>query len=129
MAEEAGARSYGEILKDRISGKAFKNLIAAKVRSGDEWSLKDLALTAANNAEEIEPVYADSPEGEEILRHSAAHVMASAVKKLFPEAKIAIGPAIEKGFYYDFDPEKPFSPSDLELIEKEMAKILDGFVN
>lgn len=58
------------------------------------------------------------------LRHSAAHVMAHAVKNLFPEAKIAIGPAIEDGFYYDFDVKKPFTPEDLERISEEMRKII-----
>jgi threonyl-tRNA synthetase len=58
------------------------------------------------------------------LRHSAAHVMADAVKRLFPEAKITIGPAIETGFYYDFDVPQPFSDADLERIEAEMAKII-----
>ena len=58
------------------------------------------------------------------LRHSAAHVMADAVKRLFPEAKITIGPPVENGFYYDFDVPKPFTEDDLEKIEAEMAKII-----
>ncbi len=57
-------------------------------------------------------------------RHSTSHVMAHAVKRLFPEAKLAIGPAIEDGFYYDFDIDKPFTPEDLALIEKEMKAII-----
>jgi threonyl-tRNA synthetase len=60
------------------------------------------------------------------LRHSAAHVMADAVKRLFPEAKITIGPPIENGFYYDFDVPQPFSDSDLERIEAEMQKIVEA---
>ncbi len=58
------------------------------------------------------------------LRHSSSHVMADAVKRLFPDVKLAIGPAIEDGFYYDFDRKEPFKPEDLPLIEKEMAKIV-----
>ncbi|MFA5389035.1 MAG: threonine--tRNA ligase [Candidatus Omnitrophota bacterium] len=58
------------------------------------------------------------------LRHSCSHVMADAVKRLFPDVKLAIGPAIEDGFYYDFDREEPFKPEDLAVIEKEMAKII-----
>ncbi|MFH1592625.1 MAG: threonine--tRNA ligase [Candidatus Woesearchaeota archaeon] len=58
------------------------------------------------------------------LRHSAAHVLAAAVKRLFPNVKLAIGPAIEEGFYYDFENKKPFIPEDLEKIEKEMKKII-----
>ena len=59
-----------------------------------------------------------------ILRHSASHIMAQAVQKLFPKAKLAIGPAVDNGFYYDFDVEKPFSDEDKEKIEEEMKKII-----
>ena len=59
----------------------------------------------------------------QILRHSASHVMAQAVKRLFPEVKLAIGPAIDTGFYYDFDTPNPFTAEDLEKIEAEMKKI------
>jgi len=58
------------------------------------------------------------------LRHTAAHIMAQAVKRLYPSAKLAIGPSIEDGFYYDFETEQPFTPQDLEAIEKEMKKIV-----
>ena len=61
----------------------------------------------------------------EVMRHSAAHVMAQAVKRLFPTARLGIGPAIEDGFYYDFDVDKPFSPETLELIEGEMRRIVE----
>jgi threonyl-tRNA synthetase len=67
---------------------------------------------------------ANSPRGLEILRHSAAHVMAQAVKELFPDVLITIGPAIEDGFYYDFDTSRPFTPEDVERIEARMAEIL-----
>ncbi|MDI6638585.1 MAG: threonine--tRNA ligase [Bacillota bacterium] len=63
-------------------------------------------------------------EGREILRHSTAHVLAQAVKRLFPEVKLAIGPAIENGFYYDFDKPEPFTLDDLGRIEEEMRKIV-----
>src|SRR5262245_48329227 len=59
------------------------------------------------------------------LRHSCSHVMADAVKRLFPNAKVAIGPSIETGFYYDFDVERPFTDEDLRAIEAEMQKIID----
>ncbi|MBU1147045.1 MAG: threonine--tRNA ligase, partial [Candidatus Omnitrophica bacterium] len=58
------------------------------------------------------------------LRHSCSHVMADAVQRLFPDVKLGIGPAIEDGFYYDFDKKEPFVPEDLAKIEKEMAKII-----
>ncbi len=65
----------------------------------------------------------DDEEGKGAYRHTTSHIMAQAVKRLFPDAKLAIGPSIENGFYYDYDVEKPFSPEDLEAIEKEMDKI------
>jgi threonyl-tRNA synthetase len=66
----------------------------------------------------------NSQEDREIYRHSVSHIMAHAVKELFPEAKLAIGPAIEEGFYYDFDLERTFTPEDLSLIEKKMSEII-----
>ena len=66
----------------------------------------------------------DTDEGREILRHSTAHVLAQAVKRLFPEVKLAIGPAIENGFYYDFDKPEPFTLDDLGRIEEEMRRIV-----
>ncbi|MDO4543216.1 MAG: threonine--tRNA ligase [Clostridia bacterium] len=65
----------------------------------------------------------DDPDGRWTYRHTAAHVMAQAVKRLFPNAKLAIGPAIENGFYYDFDIDEPFTPDDLLKIEKEMERV------
>ena len=61
---------------------------------------------------------------EKLYWHTTSHIMAQAVKRLFPEAKLAIGPAIENGFYYDFDVEKPFSEEDLAKIEEEMKNII-----
>ena len=60
----------------------------------------------------------------QILRHSASHILAQAVKRLFPDVKLAIGPAIDTGFYYDFDTQHTFSPEDLEAIEAEMKKVV-----
>ena len=67
----------------------------------------------------------DSEEGLELLRHDAAHVLAEAVKELWPETQVTIGPAIENGFYYDFAREEPFTPEDLAIIEKRMQEIVD----
>jgi threonyl-tRNA synthetase len=72
----------------------------------------------------VEVVTFDSKEGREVYRHSASHIMAHAVKELFPDAKLAIGPATEEGFYYDFDIERPLGPEDLEAIEKKMKEIV-----
>lgn len=76
------------------------------------------------SAESAEAVTFDSPEGKDVYRHSTSHVMAHAVKKLYPEAKLAIGPSTDEGFYYDFDLEKPLTPEDLTAIEKEMSRII-----
>lgn len=65
-----------------------------------------------------------SEEGIEIIRHSAAHIMAQAVQRLFPNTKVTIGPVVENGFFYDFDPERPFTEEDLAKIEEEMKKIV-----
>ena len=68
--------------------------------------------------------FEDDEEAKRTFRHTASHILAQAVKRLYPEAKLAIGPSIANGFYYDFDVEKPFLPEDLEKIEAEMKKIV-----
>ncbi len=100
--------------------KRKEDIVAVKING----SLKDLSFKIEESSE-IEPVYIDSKEGIEILRHSTAHVMAAAVRRLFPGVKIAIGPATEDGFYYDFDYERPFREEDLKKIEEEMKKIIE----
>ena len=109
--------AFGDFLKS--IGLIDKGIIA--VRVGD----RILDLSAPVREGEIEPVYMDSPEGTTILRHSTAHVMAQAVKALYPETKITIGPAIETGFYYDFDYEPGFTEEDLPKIEGKMQEIID----
>jgi threonyl-tRNA synthetase len=91
------------------------------VRAGGE--LRDLTHELGD-AEELEPVEIGSPEGLDILRHSAAHVLAQAVQELFPDARLGIGPPIRNGFYYDFDVTEPFHPDDLKRIEKKMLEII-----
>jgi len=87
--------------------------------------LRDVAFVDSLAPEaSVELVTFEMPEGRDLFRHSASHIMAHAVKDLFPEAKVAIGPAIEDGFYYDFDRPTPFTPEDLEKIEKRMAEIV-----
>ena len=99
-------------------GPAPGGWIAAKLNG----QLVDLALKVEEDAT-LEGIGTDSQAALEILRHSAAHVMAQAVKSIFPEALIAIGPAIENGFYYDFDVARPFTQDDLEKIEAKMKEI------
>ncbi len=108
----------GEVLQEALSKKQFKNVVVA--RCGD--TLLDLTTTVPADCTDLEPVMADSEEGLEVIRHSTAHLMAEAVKKLYPTAKVTIGPSIASGFYYDFDYERPFTPEDLEAIEAEMLR-------
>ncbi|WP_407359292.1 threonine--tRNA ligase [Microbacterium sp. LTA6] len=86
-------------------------------------TLKDLATTLTDG-DEVEPVTIDSPDGLNILRHSAAHVLAQAVQRINPQANLGIGPPITDGFYYDFGVEHPFTPEDLKAVTKEMQRIV-----
>ena len=97
-----------------------KSIIAMRVNG----ELKDLSVTVAET-DTVEPVAIQSEDGLNILRHSAAHVLAQAVQTLNPEAKLGIGPPIIDGFYYDFDVENPFTPEDLAALEKEMKRIVN----
>jgi threonyl-tRNA synthetase len=83
----------------------------------------DLSRTAEKDAA-VSFISVHSKKGLEILRHSASHVMAQAVKELFPSVKLTFGPSTENGFYYDFDYDQTFTPQDLELIEKRMSEIV-----
>ncbi len=95
------------------------DVVAARVNG----SLVDLSLPLGADSTVV-PISQDSPEGLDIVRHSAAHIMAEAVRSLFPGVKITIGPAIETGFYYDFDPPQPFTPEDLDRIEARMQELV-----
>lgn len=108
-----------DVLKEHCSGKKFKAIIACKA----DDVLLDLSAAIPDRTTSLTPITLDSPEGLPLLRHSAAHVMAAAVRRLFPDVKVTIGPAIENGFYYDFDVPKSFSSEDFPAIEAEIAKI------
>ena len=112
--------SCAQVLKTALSNKKFKSVLACKA----DGLLADLSFPLEPGMRELEPVYADSPEGLDILRHSTAHLMAAAVKELFPEAKVAIGPSIESGFYYDFDYSRSFSSEDFADIEERMRALV-----
>lgn len=101
-----------------ISQRLAKEVVAAKV-NGCLW---DLNREMPDQAE-LELLTFDSEEGREVYRHSSAHLMAQAVKDLYPDAKLAIGPAIEDGFYYDFDLKQPLTPADLEKIQLRMNEL------
>jgi len=118
---EADGRSLLDLIIEQDKPR-LKEVVAARV--GEE--ILDLKSVPADG-DEIFLVEKDSDAGLEVLRHSAAHVMAEAVQELFPKAKVTIGPAIKDGFYYDFDIESPFTPEDLRAIEKQMkANIKKG---
>ena len=85
--------------------------------------LKDL-WTDLKNGDVVEGISIESPEGLSVLRHSTAHVLAQAVQEVFADTKLGIGPPITDGFYYDFDPQRPFNPDDLEKLESAMRKIV-----
>lgn len=109
----------GEVLKQM--SKSGHRAIAAKI----DGQFADLTHRLDADAQ-VEGVDPSTAEGLEILRHSASHIMAQAVQSLYPEARIAIGPAIENGFYYDFDVKEPFTQEDLEKIEAKMAEIVSA---
>ena len=96
-----------------------KSIVVARVNG----ELKDLWTDLADG-DVVEGVSISSPDGLNVLRHSTAHVMAQAVQQVFSQTRLGIGPPIRDGFYYDFEPERPFTPEDLEKIESAMRKIV-----
>jgi len=116
----------------RVSGEqagstAFEVLKAAGVKDSAvvriAGELRDLSTVVAEG-EELEPVPYGSADGRAVLRHSAAHVLAQAVQDLFPGTRLGIGPPVKDGFYYDFLPERPFTPEDVTAIGKRMEQIV-----
>lgn len=108
-----------EVAQD-LDGRIAQEALVARVNG----RLVDLFFRLEEDAE-IELLTPETEAGLEVLRHSTAHVMAQAVKRLFPEARLAIGPPIENGFYYDFDLPRPLTPEDLEKIAAEMRRIIN----
>lgn len=113
-----GAKTAADVTKD-ISMGLFRNATCCKI-DGEVRDLRTLIDTDCT----LEVLTFDDEDGRRAFNHTASHVMAQAVKRLYPDAKLTIGPAIDDGFYYDFDVEKPFSPEDLAKIEKEMKAII-----
>ncbi|MDH4163561.1 MAG: threonine--tRNA ligase [Nitrospirota bacterium] len=113
----AGTTGLG--VAEKIGPRLAKDALAIKL----DGKLQDLNLPVANDAS-IEILTFGSKEGRDVYWHSTSHLLAHAVKQLFPTAKMAIGPAIDEGFYYDFDFERPFTPEDLEKIEGRMAELI-----
>lgn len=117
---DSGSLSALEVLRN-LNFRGLEKAVGVKV-NGDILDLSSQVGPESNP----EPVYMDSEEGLKILRHSTSHVMAMAVKELFPGVKVTIGPAIEDGFYYDFDYKRPFKEEDLPKIEEKMNEIIEA---
>jgi threonyl-tRNA synthetase len=109
----------GSAVARSIGSRLERDAVAVRI----DGTIRDLTLPIEHDAK-IEIVTRATRDGLEVLRHDAAHVMAEAVKELYPETQVTIGPAIENGFYYDFARAEPFAPEDLERIEKRMHEIV-----
>lgn len=107
-----------DITKD-ISMGLYRNACCCRING----EVKDLRTVVDSDCD-FEVLTFDNEDGKKTFNHTASHIMAQAVKRLYPDAKLTIGPAIENGFYYDIDVDEPFTPENLEAIEKEMKKIV-----
>ena len=123
---DGAERSYDDgvtplAVAEGISKSLAKKVVAAKI-DGAWWDL----TRPLEGGGKFELVMRDSPDGLEVLRHDAAHVLAQAVQELFPGTQVTFGPVTEDGFYYDFARDEPFSTGDFEKIEKRMKEIVDA---
>src|SRR3954469_3012854 len=115
--EYPGPVTVAEVASSIGSGLA-KAALAGKV----DGKVVDTSFTIAKDSP-LSIITAKDPEGLDVIRHSTAHLLAYAVKQLFPEAQVTIGPVIENGFFYDFSYTRPFTPEDLVAIEKRMTEL------
>ncbi|MGE0621199.1 MAG: threonine--tRNA ligase [Pseudomonadales bacterium] len=121
---DGSVRSYeGAVTGTTVATDISKSLAKAALAVKVDGVLRDIYLPIEHDAS-VEIVTAKMPEGVDLLRHDAAHILAEAVKELFPETQVTIGPVIENGFYYDFSREEPFTPDDLVVIEARMREIV-----
>ena len=120
VREYEGKMSALDIVRDLSEGLA-RVACAVKING----KVMDLTTGLEDDIDDFVVLKFEDEGGAKTYRHTASHIMAQAVKRLWPDAKFAIGPAIENGFYYDFDVEKPFTPEDLDKIEAEMQKIIE----
>ncbi|MGW6936184.1 threonine--tRNA ligase [Lentzea sp. NPDC054927] len=118
----AGTTAGTAVREAGLPGKGSDAIVVVKDAEGH---LRDLSWIPQVEVE-VEAVAADTEDGRSVIRHSAAHVLAQAVQQQFPEAKLGIGPPVKDGFYYDFQVEKPFTPEDLQALEKRMKQIIKG---
>jgi threonyl-tRNA synthetase len=120
---DGAIRQFGQpVTVAEIAADISPGLARAALAGKVDGRLVDTSFRVERDAEVV-ILTAKDPEGLEVLRHSTAHLLAYAVKELFPKAQVTIGPVIENGFYYDFSHERPFTPEDLAAIEKKMAEL------
>jgi threonyl-tRNA synthetase len=113
----------GPVTGDELAASISKSLAKAAIAVKVDGQLRDIYLPIEQDAT-VEIVTRESADGVELLRHDAAHIMAEAVKELYPDTQVTIGPTIDNGFYYDFAREEHFTPEDLEKIEARMREIV-----
>ncbi|WP_285610078.1 threonine--tRNA ligase [Actinokineospora globicatena] len=122
MVVRAGTTAGAAVREAGLPGKGADAVVVVRDAEG---RLRDLSWVPSADAE-VTPVAADTDDGRSVIRHSCAHVLAQAVQQQFPEAKLGIGPPVRDGFYYDFAVERPFTPEDLQALEKRMKQIIKG---
>nr|WP_225955606.1 threonine--tRNA ligase [Amycolatopsis lexingtonensis] len=118
----AGTTAGAAVREAGLPTKGEDTIVVVRDADG---KLRDLAWAPEADAE-VEPVAANTEDGRSVIRHSAAHVLAQAVQQQFPDAKLGIGPPVKDGFYYDFAVDTPFTPEDLQALEKRMKQIVKG---
>jgi threonyl-tRNA synthetase len=118
----AGTTAGTAVREAGLPGKGPDAVVVVRELGG---RLRDLAWMPDEDVE-VDAVAANTDDGRAVIRHSAAHVLAQAVQQQFPDAKLGIGPPVRDGFYYDFDTERPFTPEDLQALEKRMNQIVKG---
>src|SRR5690349_12567097 len=112
----------GPVTVAEVAASIGAGLAKAAIAGKVDGKVVDTAYTVDRDAP-VSIITAKDADGLEVIRHSTAHLLAYAVKELFPDAQVTIGPVIENGFYYDFSYKRPFTPEDLEKIEKRMAEL------
>jgi threonyl-tRNA synthetase len=119
---DGSKREYpGPVTVAEVAASIGAGLAKAALAGKVDGKVVDTSYTIAKDSP-VSIITAKDPDGLEVIRHSTAHLLAYAVKELFPEAQVTIGPVIENGFYYDFAYKRPFTPEDLAAIEKRMAE-------
>src|SRR5918912_1710224 len=120
---DGSSKSFpGPVTVAEIASAIGPGLARAALAGKVNGKLVDTGFRVERDAD-VAIVTEKDPEANDLLRHSTAHLLAHAVKELFPDAQVTIGPVIENGFYYDFSYKRPFTPEDLAAIEKKMAEL------